>query len=323
MTTNKSQYYQKIMIERLKKGKVTHTPPFGYRVGYKDNIKTIVLDEQKAPFIKEFFRLYATGNYSLDGLINELSRKYEVVISRSTAHAVLRNKFYRGIITVKNVEYPHPYELFIDEDTFIKCNTVLNNYKRGHIQYGKRTFVFKGWIGCGVCGRNLTAQVQKGNSYYNCSSYKDEEHSTILKKYINEKDIIALVNYLLSKNNHPITIRDVIKWPVKVGLIMRAIFKYLFLKDGKLEYEVHGNYTEIDFRSYLKSEISIGEKNNNIASGNIYTGEDPLLKYCIDSRSIEEIADHLNMDILEVQTKIMDLQLEDLITENNGLWKTK
>jgi predicted Rossmann fold nucleotide-binding protein DprA/Smf involved in DNA uptake len=42
---------------------------------------------------------------------------------------------------------------------------------------------------------------------------------------------------------------------------------------------------------------------------------DPILQYCIQPKSIDEIADHLEIDITQAQTKVLDMYLENKLQE--------
>ena len=101
------------MDEKAKEGGWPSRAPVGYKnirqevPGAKRGIAKVVIDQEKAPHVKEAFKLYATGNYSLEeireflfdkGITNQFSRK---IMSINGAHTLLKNPFYTGVVNYK------------------------------------------------------------------------------------------------------------------------------------------------------------------------------------------------------------------------------
>jgi hypothetical protein len=68
------------MTQKVKSGRVVSKVPLGYRnLSMVDDegreIRTVVVDELRAPLITLAFKLYATGDWTVDGLAKHLARR--------------------------------------------------------------------------------------------------------------------------------------------------------------------------------------------------------------------------------------------------------
>jgi hypothetical protein len=68
-------------MEKINQGWLPRVPPLGYKLVGSEGHKIPVIDEGKAPLIKRMFELYATGNYSLEKLV-EVMRKLAFELER-------------------------------------------------------------------------------------------------------------------------------------------------------------------------------------------------------------------------------------------------
>jgi len=63
---NLSEEMRKGLLEKAEEGEFPVLAPLGYR---HDKVsRTVELDEERAPIIKEMFEVYAAGRYSIRGL---------------------------------------------------------------------------------------------------------------------------------------------------------------------------------------------------------------------------------------------------------------
>jgi site-specific DNA recombinase len=86
---------------RIKQGLYPLPAPLGYLDKGKGNPKK--LDPVKAPLVRKAFELYATGQYNLDSLIEELHslglrNRNGSKVARSSVSDMLNNPFYMGLI---------------------------------------------------------------------------------------------------------------------------------------------------------------------------------------------------------------------------------
>ena len=178
-----SKYYTDSLSENIKRG-IRHKlrkgiwpqwAPLGYLNDHKT--KTIVLDKEKAPLIKEGFELYATGNYSLNTLKNILFEKgligkKDKLLGVSNIQYFLKNPVYYGVIRYAGEIYEGSHPPIITKRIFDKVQTVLKQRHRA-TRKKKYNFPFRGFIQCGECGGMITAEIQKKRYiYYHCTKRK-------------------------------------------------------------------------------------------------------------------------------------------------------
>lgn len=189
---------------KLKNGEWPTKAPCGYRNINLDNKRTsIEVDQEKAPLVVRAFELYATGDYSLELLANELAR---MGLSTNTPHPkpmyktyldtqILANPFYYGEMLHKKMLYKHNYQPLIPKWLFDKCHEVRMAWNKKPFEYGAKEFAFKGLIECGNCARALTTYTKKGHNYVRCHNCK--------KIHINEEKLLEQIGHLFQKMTIP------------------------------------------------------------------------------------------------------------------------
>ena len=126
-------------------------------------IRTIAIDPERAPFVILAFELYATGDYTLADLSDELydrglrtrpTAKHPAgQVSINKLSMLLRDRYYLGYVTYKDDEIKGRHEPLIDEDLFervqdiIESRAVAGERRRVHHHY------LKGSLFCGRCKR--------------------------------------------------------------------------------------------------------------------------------------------------------------------------
>ena len=166
--------------QKLRNGEWPERAPIGLKnIDLEDGRKDIVIDEERAPFIKKAFQLYATENYGLpqimkilndDGLRN--STKAGKPISKSQLSDILSNPFYYGEMLYRDKIYPHRYEKLIDRWLFEKCKDIRDGRSGIKIKYASKPYIFRGILKCATCGCLVGIDPKKGINYCVCSQYK-------------------------------------------------------------------------------------------------------------------------------------------------------
>jgi site-specific DNA recombinase len=149
--------------------------PFGAPVGYVNNgggkLKTI--DPVKGPLVRKAFELYATGNFNLHTLREEL---YRLGLRGTTGRkltlcgisTILNNPFYTGLIRIRKSSetYPGNHEPLISVHLFNLVHDTLSGrfYKRTN----RHEFLFRRLIRCAECGYSVIGETQRGHTYYRC-----------------------------------------------------------------------------------------------------------------------------------------------------------
>lgn len=164
--------------ETLKKGLYCGTVlPIGYKV---DEDRHIIIDEEKAPAVREVFRMYASGAQMKEcvdylnshGITSARGGK----IVNSTLYRMLRSEKYLGIFDASGIELR--VEPLIDGETFRAC---AENFpgSRKHNAAGKSPagFLLSCKCFCGYCSTMLVGESGRGKLgkkyyYYKCGNKK-------------------------------------------------------------------------------------------------------------------------------------------------------
>ena len=165
------------MGEKARNGGTLGKAPLGYlNVRARDEngreIRTIALDEERAPLIRLAFTEYATGNWTVRQLADHLNtlglsipptpRRCAKPITATRLHEILRHPYYKGIVTFQGVEYPGKHEPLVDSQTWQTVQTILASRRYGERQRIHNHFL-KSTVVCGQCGARLSVQNAKNS----------------------------------------------------------------------------------------------------------------------------------------------------------------
>ncbi len=141
--------------------------------------KTIDLDPDFAPVVRQLYEWYATGQYSVKevtGMAREAGlafRKSGNPMPRSSVHKMLRNPIYMGQFVWDDKTYQGSREPIVSRDLWNKAQAVLDGRKAKPTRKTTRDFAFSGLIHCGHCGCAMVADIKKSRYvYYHCSRAK-------------------------------------------------------------------------------------------------------------------------------------------------------
>jgi site-specific DNA recombinase len=178
------------MSEKARHGGTVGRAPIGY-VNARDNfegreIRTVQVDSERAPLVHKAFELYATNDYTIDALHDELEhlglrtrpgRFPSKPLSKTQLQFTLTNRYYLGYVTYKGEEIQGRHDAIIEPALFDQVQGIMAT--RGINQVRKRTHdhYLKGLIWCYACNRQghefrLIRQQSTGNGgvyeYYFC-----------------------------------------------------------------------------------------------------------------------------------------------------------
>ena len=199
-----SKYYIDALSENIKRGirlKLSKGIwPQWAPIGYINDraTRTIIKDEGKAPFITKSFALYSTGKYSLHELrdkINALGMtgRKNKPLSATQYQTILKNPLYYGMFRYNGEVYEGTHEPIITKKLFEKCKEVMS--KRSKPKKAKNSFALRGLMRCGECGRMITAELQKGYTYYRCTKHLTK----CTQKYIREEELAKQIRKIFQK----------------------------------------------------------------------------------------------------------------------------
>jgi site-specific DNA recombinase len=173
--------------QKAKRGGTPGQAPIGFlniieRADGRD-VRTVALDESRAPLVQWAFETYATGLYSLADLVNLLearglrskgNRRYgPKPLNHASIHRMLTNPYYVGTVTYKGKHYPGRHPKLVTQTVFDQVQLVLNAHNRSGERDRKLSHYLKGILYCGECGCRLTYSRNTGNGgtydYFVCS----------------------------------------------------------------------------------------------------------------------------------------------------------
>lgn len=178
-----AEFYSRNLANEVVKGmeqkaKVGGTPgkaPLGYcnvRVINEEGreVRTVVLDPDRAELITWAFKAYSTGNWTLKQLVAELERRGLTTratprsparpIKYNSLHKILTTPYYKGEVTYRGVRYPGRHIPLIDEVTWARVQDVLTSHANGEKQR-EHPHYLKSSVFCGKCGSRLIVTTPK------------------------------------------------------------------------------------------------------------------------------------------------------------------
>ena len=178
------------MGEKARAGGTVGRAPLGYinrqgRDSQGREARWVDVDPVRGPLITQAFTEYATDRWTLSTLTDHLTAhglttaptpsRPSHPLDHNTLLAILRNPYYRGIVTYQGVHYPGTHQPLIDEATWQRVQTVLSQHRHGERQRVHNHHL-KTTVRCGQCGGRLIihhAKARNGHIYpYFVCSYR-------------------------------------------------------------------------------------------------------------------------------------------------------
>ncbi len=178
------------MGEKARAGGTIGRAPLGYlnrqgRDSQGRQARWVDVDPVRGPLITQAFTEYATDRWTLSTLTDHLTAhglttaptpsRPSHPLDHNTLLNILRNPYYRGIVTYQGVHYPGTHQPLIDEATWQRVQTVLSQHRHGERQRIHNHHL-KTTVRCGQCGGRLIihhAKARNGHIYpYFVCSYR-------------------------------------------------------------------------------------------------------------------------------------------------------
>lgn len=217
---NLSEEVRKGQKEMLAQGRLPTKPPLGYKTIDEQGHKTHVIDEITAPFMKQMFELYATGNYSISRLEKEfydagLRTKSGKRLRKNRIHILLQDPFYQGKLRWMGQIYDNgKQEPLINKDLFDKVQMILRR-KIKNPKYQKHNSLFKSKIFCEHCGGMVTWYTKKGHCYGHCNNsdaFKNCPKKTGLREDRVEPQLTGIFDIIAPKDERVLAaIEDILR----------------------------------------------------------------------------------------------------------------
>ena len=210
---NLSENTKRGLRQKIKQGGYPSQAPLGY---LNDRLnKTIEVDKVKAPIVVKAFKLYSTGQYSLEA-ISAFFAKYKL-FSKTGKHFhknrikhLLTNPFYYGHFRYNGEIYQGKHKPLLTKKFFDQVQEVIK--KRGHVQPKiPHNLPFAGFMKCEFCGMTITGETKtkyyKGTNrttkytYYRCT--RKSKKVSCHQPFIRQKDLLPRINQLIKKHSLP------------------------------------------------------------------------------------------------------------------------
>ncbi|WP_131770605.1 recombinase family protein, partial [Candidatus Protofrankia californiensis] len=165
------------MGQKAKNGGTVARAKIGYRNVREQvdgrEIRTVALDEKRAPLVLKAFELYGTGQYSGEQVHQAVTaaglctrgtkRAPEQPISMHLFYEMLQDRYYLGYVTYKDEEYEGRHPAIVTVELFERVQRVLALRHGGGSRERQHHHYLKGTIWCARCERRFTIQKANGN----------------------------------------------------------------------------------------------------------------------------------------------------------------
>jgi site-specific DNA recombinase len=145
--------------------------------GHKVN--TVVLDPERAPYIRMAFELFATGLETVESLHTKLTeagfrmpgnaKRPAGPISHERLRMILRDRYYVGYVTYDAIEYEGRHEALVTEELFEQVQSILDAHAGSGTREHTHNHYLKGLLWCARCKHRMMVQrtlARSGEGYY-------------------------------------------------------------------------------------------------------------------------------------------------------------
>ena len=159
--------------------------------------RMVEVDPEKGHYITELFRLYSTGDYSVDTLVDimfkmGLRSKNNKKVYRTILYAVLKNPFYTGMFKYDGSIFKGNHPPLTTPEIFDACQRVSNLHNQNACRRRKYQWLLNGFAYCQVHNTRLCGDwARKRNSAY--------YHGSVLKGCRDYTPLGSLENQVLEE----------------------------------------------------------------------------------------------------------------------------
>ena len=191
------------MTQKARSGGTVGRAPLGYRNqrtvdSEGREMRTVVLDHERAPLVALAFDLYATGDWTISGLVDHLNKRGLTTtptprmparpITEGHLHKVLINPYYKGQTKFQGVHYDGRHETLIDESKWQRVQDVLASHVNGE-RVRKHPHFLKSTVYCGQCGERLMVSLSTSATgmqypYFYCVGRHSKRTSCTLRSVL-------------------------------------------------------------------------------------------------------------------------------------------
>jgi len=340
---SQSKYYVDNLSENIKRGHRNKVKegiwPQMAPIGYVNENRMIVPDENIAPLIKKTFEAYATGNFTLRQLRDKfnglgLKRKSGKELAVSNYQKLLKNPIYTGLMRYNGEIFEGKHEPIISKKLFDSVQEVMSRKSKPHSK-GLKPFLYRGFFRCGECGCFITTETQKGHNYLRCTKRKNP----CLQKYVREELITSQIQNEIKKVSLPL---DWLSWMIEENAKDQSSeiqSSTLFADSIKADISLLETKIEKLMNAYLESALSLEEyreaKNKLVNQNQLLKEKLSAFEQKANNRfeltekflkfNMELVNDRTNQENTHLFKKVgSNFQIKDrtVLFEPRGAWKT-
>ena len=177
MVSSFNQYFSDSLSEKTRigmraaidKGRFLWIAPIGYLNQPKEKDAGIVIDPERAPYVRKAFELIASGRYATgDAVLRAvtamgLTTRKGRPLTKQTFARMLQNEIYTGWIVSGDLRVRGTHDRMISEELFQAVQDRLNGKSAPHKKLSE-DFPLRGVVLCAKCKRPLTAGYVKGRT---------------------------------------------------------------------------------------------------------------------------------------------------------------
>ncbi len=239
-SANLSHEVSRKMVEKAKRGGTLSKAPIGYvnireQVDGKE-IRTVAIDEERAPHVRWAFEAYASGDYTTAqlhdalvdrGLTSRDGARRSKSLSRGVVAAMLNKRYYLGFVSYKGVEYPGRHEPLVDPITFARVQAQLALRRNGEKQRTHNHYL-KSTVVCARCGARLCFGRSKGRrgdyyDYFFCVARQQKRNGCELP-WLPAHEVEAAVEHCYRSLTLPAQTATTLRLQVEAVLAKRSAF---------------------------------------------------------------------------------------------------
>lgn len=167
------------MTQKAATGGTPSKAPVGYLNVHLRNemgrvVRTVQVDPDRAELVRWAFQAYATGNWTLSQLHDELVARGLTIpatpkrpakpISLSSLHRMLANPYYKGDIIYRGVKYAGTHEPLVPPEVWYQVQNALMAHNSAGDRTQRHDHYLKGSLYCGSCGSRMMVSNAKSRS---------------------------------------------------------------------------------------------------------------------------------------------------------------
>ena len=166
-------------------------------LGYKSVDKKLVIDEEKAPIVREAYELYAKGTTVAEicRILNEkgYTSSKGAKFNKASFTKIFRNEKYIGIYRFHDYVAYDAIPAIIDRDLWEQVQRRLKSQKPSGTFKARRVYALSGKLFCGHCGSRMNANSNGADNYFYYQCYGKKMVKTDCHKRNMRKEYIEWV----------------------------------------------------------------------------------------------------------------------------------